>query len=248
MVTIRTAQPRPWIDRASPRARARLTGAVYLLYFLAAILSAVVAPAISGLGGASTDAAGISQFVHAHAGAVRLAIALVTISNGCYAALMVLFFQLFRPVSGTLALLAMVFGLIGTALTAAGSVFQAAPLVVLNGDSYLKAFTGSQLDSLALLVLNVGGEIGAISLFFFGLFQLALGYVIFRSTFVPRAIGVLIAAAGVVWLLYLVPPVASALMTPTEVLGIVAELSLMLWLLIRGVDQERWLALVSRRE
>lgn len=234
-----------WIDRASPRSRARATGGLYLAYFLISILSALVAPQISGLGGVSTDAATIAQYVQTHAGSVRLAIALVLISTGCYAGLMVLFFQLFRPVSRTIALLAMVFGLIGSTVTAVGSLFQVAPLVVLGGDAYLRVFDARQLQSLALLFLNFGGEAGTIALFFFGLFQLALGYLIIRSTFLPRWIGALIALAGVGWFLYLAPPLAHALITPTEVLGFVAEFCLMVWLLIKGVNGERWLATSS---
>ena len=229
-----------WIDRAGPRARARLTGLIYLLYFLTAVLSAAVAPTISGLGGVPSDASTIGQYVESHVAAVRFAIALGLVSTGLYAALMVLFYQLFRPVSQTTALLAMVFGLIGSAITAVASMVVAAPIAILTGGSYLAVFDVKQLRALALLFLNLGADFNAIELFFFGLFQLALGYLIFRSTFVPRVIGVLIAIAGVAWFLYLAPPVATALMTPTEVLGFIAELSLMLWLLIRGVDPERW--------
>jgi len=229
-----------WIDAASPRARARFTGAVYLLYFVISILSALVAPSISGLGGVSSDAATTAHYIQTNGASVRLAIAFSLISTGFYVALMVLFYQLFRPVSRTLALLAMVFGLVGCAVTAIGSLFQAAPLVVLGGDAYLRVFDATQLQALALLVLNLGGQVGTIALVFFGLFQLTLGYLIFRSTFLPRAIGGLIALAGVGWLLFLVPPLASALMTVLEVLGFVAEATFMLWLLGRGVDSTRW--------
>lgn len=235
-------QGREWIDVASPRARARLTGAVYLLYFLVSILSALAAPSISGLGGISSDAATIAHYIQTNVASVRLAIALGLISTGFYAALMVLFYQLFKPVSRTLALLAMAFGLVGCAITAMGSLFQAAPLVLLGGDAYLRVFDPGQMHALSLVFLNLGGQVGTIALFFFGLFQLALGYLIFRSTFLPRVIGVLIALAGVGWLLFLAPPVATALMTVLEVLGFVAEASLMLWLLVRGVDSPRWYA------
>ncbi len=248
MLASGSAQRTEWIERASPRTRARATGALYLAFFLISILSALVAPSISGLGGISSNAATTADYIQTHVAAVRLAIALGLLSTGCYAALMVMFFLLFRPVSRTIALLATVFGLIGSTITAVGTLFQAAPLVVLGGDAYLRVFDSRQLQALALLFLNIGGEVGTIALFFFGLFQLALGYLIIKSSFLPRAIGVLIAVAGVGWFLYLAPPLARALMTPTEVLGFVAEFSLMLWLLIMGVNADRWLARASARE
>jgi hypothetical protein len=224
----------------APKTRARITGVVYLLFFLTAVLGAVVAPQIAGLGGASSDAAAMSSSLVAHEGAVRLGWALGLISTACYVALMALFYQLFRPVSSTFTLLATFFGLVGCAITAVGSLFQIAPLVVLSGSPYLNVFGVEQRQALALLLLNLGSQVGTIALVFFGLFQLALGYLISRSSFLPRVLGVLIAVAGVGWLTYLAPPLASALRTPTEVAGFIAEAVLMLWLLVFGVNAQRW--------
>lgn len=233
------------IDTASPRTRGRIAGGVYLLYFVTAVLGAVVAPAISGLGGTSTDAAATAHYVVTHGTSVRVAFALGVISTAFYVALMVLFYRLFKPVSRTAALLALAFGLVGCAVTAFGSLFQVAPIVVLNGEASATGFDPSQLQGLANLFLNLGGEINAIALLFFGVFQLALGYLIFRSTFLPRFLGIPIALAGVGWFLFLAPPLAKALLTELEVLGFLAEASLMLWLLIVGVNAERWLDRVA---
>ena len=75
---------------------------------------------------------------------------------------------------------------------------------------------------------------------FFGVFQLFLGYLIYKSTFLPRIIGILIAVAGVGWLTFLSPPLAHYLLTVLEVVGFGAEASLMLWLLVMGVNVQRW--------
>ncbi|MGB8907308.1 MAG: DUF4386 family protein [Candidatus Cybelea sp.] len=77
-------------------------------------------------------------------------------------------------------------------------------------------------------------------LVFFGPFCILIGYLIIRSTFLPRALGALMALAGVGWLVYLAPPVAGHLSIYIEVLGILAEGLLMLWLLLMGVNVERW--------
>ena len=224
----------------SPRTRARLAGAVYLLFFLTAVLGALVAPGISGLSGASGDAAATAHNILAHEAAYRVGWALGLISNACYVALMALFYQLFRPVSRTFALLAAFFGLVGCAITAFGSLFQLAPSAILSGSPYLSVFDVKQMQALALLLLNLGVQVGDIALVFFGLFQLMLGYLIFKSTFLPRVLGALIALAGVGWLIFLAPPLANSLLTYLEVLGFLAEAALMLWLLVMGVNAQRW--------
>jgi uncharacterized protein DUF4386 len=77
------------------------------------------------------------------------------------------------------------------------------------------------------------------SLAFFGPYCLVIGYLIFRSTFLPRTLGALMTLAGVGWLIVL-SPIASQLSTYLEILGFVAEASLMLWLIVRGVNIPRW--------
>jgi hypothetical protein len=77
------------------------------------------------------------------------------------------------------------------------------------------------------------------SLVFFGPYCLLLGYLIFRSTFLPRILGVLMAFAGVGWLIFL-SPLENRLSTYLKVLGFVAELSLCLWLLVMGVNVQKW--------
>jgi hypothetical protein len=77
------------------------------------------------------------------------------------------------------------------------------------------------------------------SLVFFGPYCLLLGYLIFRSTFLPRILGVLMAFAGLGWLIFLTP-LANHLSTYLKVLGFLAELSLMLWLIVKGVNVQQW--------
>jgi len=76
------------------------------------------------------------------------------------------------------------------------------------------------------------------SLAFFGPYCLLLGYLIFTSTFLPRILGVLMVLAGVGWLIFLTPLV-SLLSTYLKVLGFLAEASLMLWLIVKGVTTPR---------
>lgn len=90
------------------------------------------------------------------------------------------------------------------------------------------------------MFLQLNTQAGYGEIVFFGLFDLLIGYLIFRSTFLPRILGVLMAIAGLGWLIFLSPPLASHLSLYIEVLGFVAELLLMLWLLVFGVNDQRW--------
>jgi hypothetical protein len=78
------------------------------------------------------------------------------------------------------------------------------------------------------------------SLVFFGVYCLLIGYLIFRSTFLPRILGVLMAFAGLGWLTFLSPPLANHLSPYIFAPGILGEGSLMLWLLLIGVNEQQW--------
>ena len=227
---------------ASPRTRARMTGVVYLLYFVAAIVGEVFTEqtGVSGLSALPGNAATVAHGILAHETAYRVGWALSLISTMLYVALVALFYQLFRPVSRSLALIAAFFGLVAQAITAFGSLFPLAPLVILGGSPYLSVFDAKQLQALTLLFLNLNAQLGYIALVFAGPFQLLIGYLIFRSTYLPRVLGVLVALAGLGWLIFLWPPLANSLLTYLEVLGVLGELPLMLWLLVMGVNPQRW--------
>ena len=76
-------------------------------------------------------------------------------------------------------------------------------------------------------------------LLFFGPFCLLIGYLIFRSSFFPRILGVAMAIAGVGWLAFLLPAVPNDLSIAIQIFGFLSELSLCLWLLVMGVNVKR---------
>ena len=200
---------------------------MYLLFFLTAVLGGVFTPATA-------------TAILAHDASFRLGYALTLISTASYVALAALFYQLFKPVSRSIALMAAFFSLMGCALTAVQSLFQLAPSVVLGSSQYSSVFNVKQLQTLAQMLLDLNAQAGYVALVFFGVFQLLIGYLIFRSTFLPQILGALIALGGLGWLTFLSPPLANHLLTPLEALGILAEAPLMLWLLVMGVNSQRW--------
>lgn len=213
---------------AGPRhPAAKATGAVYLLYFLAAIMGSLIIPA---------SPSGIV----AHEAQFRLGFATSLVAIGLYVAVTALLYNLFKDVDGRVALLAAFLSLVGCAIQAVGSVFQMVPLITLAGATHSSAFTAIQLEALAHTFLDLNAQANQIAILFFGAFDVAIGYLIVRSTFLPRPLGLLMVAAGAGWLTFLAPPLARDMRIPIEVLGVLAELSLMLWLLVRGVNVERW--------
>jgi uncharacterized protein DUF4386 len=229
-----------WIDKASPRTKGRITGAVYLLFFLASILGEVFLQqaGVSGLTPTGSDATNLARNLQSHEGSYQLGIALGLVATVLYVAVTSLFYLLFRPVSRTVSLLALAFGLVAMAVAAFSSVFEIAPLTVLRTAS--GALSTEQLQVLALSWFKLGEAVSSVSLVFSGFFQIAIGYLILRSGFLPRIFGVLIALAGIGWLTFLAPPLSSALLRYLEVLGVLGEAPLMVWLLVMGVDSQRW--------
>jgi hypothetical protein len=221
---------------ASPPPSARITGVVYLLYFLTAILGEYFMRGIV-VGG---DAAATAKNILAHQPLFRLGLATGLIATGSYIVVTGLFYGLFKHVNRSLSLVAAFFSLVGCAIMAFASLFQLAPFVVLRGSSYLGVFKVEQLQALALMFLELNAQAGNICLVFFGVYCLLIGYLIFRSAFLPRILGVVMALAGLGWLSFLSPPLGNHLSPYNLVLGFLAELSLMLWLLVKGVNVQRW--------
>lgn len=151
-----------------------------------------------------------------------------------------LFYDLFKPVNRSLSLLAAFFSLVGCATQALSRLSYLAPLAVLGGAPYLSVFKAEQLHALALLLLVLFDQAYNIGMVFFGFYCLLIGYLIFRSTFLPRILGALMAFAGLVWLTFLSTPLANYLSPYNLASGLLGETSLMLWLLVIGVNVQRW--------
>ena len=220
----------------------RLIGAVYLLYFVAAIAGEIFAQqaGISMIGGTYADPAMMANKLLAHEQWFRAGFALTVLAQACYLALTALFYRLFKPVNPTLSLLAAFFSVVANAIQLVAIFLVLTPLVLLSGSSYLHALSQPQLQALAVSILNVAGQAGLVFLPLFGLFMVLIGYLIFRSTFLPRALGVFFALSGFGWLTYLLPALAHSLRLVVLALAL-SEGALMLWLLTRGVDENRWM-------
>ncbi len=159
------------------------------------------------------------------------------ISALCYVAVSLLFYDMFKPVSKRLSVLTVFFSLGSCAIVALGCLFHVAALVILRGAQYLNILTVHPLPALALMCLRLRAQVYGISLVFVGLSCLLIGYLILRSTFLPRIVGVLMAVAGLGWLTFLSPPLATHLSPYILAPGVLGEGTLIVWLLVIGVKQ-----------
>ena len=158
-----------------------------------------------------------------------------------HAAWAALFYVLFKPVNRNVSVVAAFVMLVGCAIQALTSLLYLAPLLVMKGGSSLSGFTTEQLHSLAFVFLKLNSYAFDIDLVFFGFWCILSGYLIFKSTFMPRILGVLLAIDGVGWVCFIYPPLGSYLFPVVAVASGLAEIPLQLWLIIMGVNNQRWM-------
>ncbi len=225
------------IAEASPRFKARIAGVFYLLTMLTGVFAELF---VRGRLVVYGDAAATATNILAHEPLFRLGFASDLIAGACYIAVTALFYDLFKPVNRSLSLLAAFFSLVGCAIGAVSCLFHLAPLAVLGGAQYLSVFKVEHLQALALMLLKLRAQTANIGIVFFGFYCLLIGYLIFRSTFLPRILGAGMAFAGLGWLTFLSPPLANHLFPYNLAPGALGEGLLTLWLLVMGVNVQRW--------
>jgi hypothetical protein len=159
----------------------------------------------------------------------------------------VIFYDLFRIVSRPVARVALTFAIVSNTVSIAAAIFCYAPLHILSGASYLNTFEPAQLQSMSVLSLRLYQFAFSLDLGLFSIDCLATGYLIYKSTFLPRMLGVLLAIGGVCYLYnsvaYFMPPSAVPDLFPYSYLpSLLAEVSLALWLSVAGVNAAKWQA------
>jgi hypothetical protein len=223
------------VKQTSARLMARMAGGLWLLYVSMAVLAGFARRGLIVNGEAAATAANIL----AHESSYRLGFAADLLAIACYIAMTALFYGLFKPVNRTASLLAAFFSLGGCIIQGFGCVFELAPLAVLGGTQHASVLKVEQLQALAYMSLKLYSQAYGIALVFFGFFSLLIGYLIFESTFLPRTLGVLMAVAGMGGLTFLSPSFGAKYL-PYIVAADIGEILLILWLLVMGVNEQRW--------
>jgi Domain of unknown function (DUF4386) len=226
------------ITKASPRFKARMAGVCQLLEGITATFGQVIVLnrlVVSG------NAVATAANILGHEPLFWLGFASSLIGVSFHIAWALLMYVLLKPVNRSLSLLAAFVILVGCAMQALTSFLYLAPLVILHGGISLSAFTVEQWQALALMFLKLNAYAFNIDLVFFGLWCVMTGYLIFMSNFLPRILGVLLAISGLGFVTYLYPPLAYHLFFPyIAVASALGEIPLELWLIVMGVNAQRW--------
>jgi len=219
---------------------ARVAGFLYLMYMVITIPADVLARSpIIVFGDAATTARNIMaaewQFCLGITGDLVSAVFFLLAAWALY--------KLLKPVNQDFALLFLLLNLGGVAVYSINLLNQFAAVLLLSGVGYLKAFQPDQLHSLAMFFLILHRNGYWIAQIFFGAWLLPLGYLVYKSGFLPKILGIVMMVHFVGWTLttlqFFLFPGFTAITYVTYPLGFISEFGLTLWLLIMGAKEQK---------
>ncbi len=227
------------ISEFSPNKYARIGGVLYLIIIIAGLFGQLLvreALVVSGDPTATANKIMNSEMLW------RIGITVDLIMQICDLPLMLIFYLLLKPVNKNLALLNLLFNLIQTAVLVANKLNLLTALFLLGDATYLNTFNPDQLNTLSYIYIRLHDAGFGVGLIFFGFVCLIEGYLIFKSKYFPKAIGILMQIAGLCYLincftLILAPKFLSVFVLVPCLIG---ELSLCLWLIFKGVNLSEW--------
>lgn len=225
----------------SPNRKARMAGLLYLAFFVTFI---VADNGVHSTFVGSEEAASIAQDIVASEQLFRIGFVSFVLSALFFLLSAWALYVLLKPVNNELALLVVLLNLCGVAIKCASFLGELTALQLLSGADYLKAFEPDQLKALASLFLTVFNSGFMVAQIFFAAWLLPLGYLVFKSGYLPRFLGVLLILdffAILLWFFqFFLFPDYEVISYPGLAISFVAEAALCLWLLIKGVNVEQW--------
>ncbi len=229
-------------SQVSPLALARVAGLLYLVIFLMAPFAEFFVREgliVAGDARATADNIVASEGLFRAGFATDLVVFVIEIAQAA------LLYVLLAPVSRPLAMVMSFARLAQATILGLNLLNMFTGLQLLTNDAYAAAFDTGQLQALALVFLDAqsfGYELGLV---FFALHLFTLGYLVYRSGYLPRILGVLLVLAGLGYVgnsfaVFLAPGLADVMAVAVIVAAVIGELPLTLWLLIKGVNVGRW--------
>jgi len=222
----------------SPRKTARMAGFFYLMFIITFILASYARSRII----VSGDAATTANNIIASQGLFRLGFMSELFSALFFVLAAWALYVLLKPVNKNLALLFLLLNLSGVAVECANALNLFAALQFVGSANYLNVFQTSQLQAIAMSFLNSYTNGFMITQLFFSTWLLPLGYLVYKSHFIPRPLGILLMLdfLGILsWFLqFFLLPDYGILSYPGLAISFIAEFSISLWLLIKGVKEQ----------
>jgi len=217
---------------------ARIAGILYLAVAFLAPLGDMVFRAGLIVPG---DAAATANNIIASEGLYRLGFVSDLFTQTIQVFLVLFLYRLLKPVNKNCAAVMVVLGLIAVPISMLNELNQIVPLLLLNGANYLTGFTADQLQALASLFLDLRVNGVSILYIFWGLWLFPLGYLISKSGYIPKILGILLIIAGfgylIEFVLFFLFPHLDATIKMFTFWG---EVIFPLWLLIKGVNVKAW--------
>ena len=222
----------------SPQKTARVAGFLYLIIFCLALFAELfVRQSLIVPGDATTTANNIM----ASDGLFRIGIVSFLIEQMVFLLLPLVLYKLLKPVNKNIAALMVILVLVGIPIAMLNLLNQFAVLLLVSGADYLTAFEADQLHAQVMLFLDLYQHGIFIAKIFWGLWLFPLGYLVFKSGFLPRILGILLIISGLGYLIddfmVLLLPNSGAILSLFAFIG---EWLFALWLLIKGVNVEQW--------
>jgi hypothetical protein len=229
----------PGMKTKSPRLLARLAGVFFLLTILGGIIAqGFISERLINFG----DAAATANNILANKSLFQIGFTVYLIEMACQVVTAMLIYRLLKPVNRTLALLMLLFEFTGIVIKTFARVFYLTPLFVLDGSTVLGGLDTGQLQSISLVLLKVNDYGAATALAFFGFSSLLDGYLIFRSGFLPRWLGLIGMIAGLGWLTFIYPPLGYRVFIFAALVGLFGAAAKIFWLIVFGVNEEKFRA------
>lgn len=223
----------------SPKLLARLAGVFLLLTIIGGIIAqGLISERLINF----RDAAATASNILANRDLFQIGFSIYLLEMACQAIAATLIYRLLRPVDRTLALGMLLFEFTGIVIKTFARVFYITPMFVLDSGGSL---SGINTESLALVLLKVNDFGAATALAFFGFSTILTGFLIFRSTYLPRWLGVLGMIAGLGWLTFIYPPLGYRVFMPIALFALLAAAAQIVWLIVFGVDEDKFRAIES---
>jgi uncharacterized protein DUF4386 len=221
----------------SPKKTARLAGSLYLLLGIFGVFGLLYIPTLIVAG----DAAATANNIMANESLYRLSFVSGLISQIFFIPLVLVLYKLLKPVNKSHAVFMVAFALVSIPITMLNQLNQAAVLLLLSGTDYLTVFSTEQLQAQVMFFLELSDNGIFLVQIFWGLWLFPFGYLVFKSGFLPRILGVLLIINCFGYLIdfftYFVFPDFSIRVIDYAGYG---EVFIILWLLIKGVNVEQW--------
>ncbi len=223
----------------SPRLLARLAGVSFLL----TILGGLIAQGYISNGLINfADPAATANNILAHRQMFEIGFTIFLIEMACQLITTGLLYTLLKPVNHTLARLMLLFEMMAITIKTFARVFYIMPLWVLESPNALNGMEQGHLQHIAMLLLRLDNYGAQTALAFFGFSTLIGGYLVFKSGFLPRWLGVIGMISAFGWLTYIYPPLGRQAFLYASLFALLGSAAKIFWLLVFGVDEEKFRA------